>query len=219
MDDRTVDFADDDAPKRHERKRSSDADLRRLMSVTGLEMLVAIGYAKMNVNDVARRACIPLRTAMRLAPTPLQLLTVVVQETLDSFLSQIALAMNGPDQRSSLTAILTNCARFVLNENVIALNRIVISERDLYPEIAEVFYAEGVERVPVALAAWLSLERDRSRIDVDDCGTVAKMLIGMVTSDIHRSALLGRRLPSAEGIRLRAELCATLFLNGCATGQ
>jgi hypothetical protein len=88
----------------------------------------------------------------------------------------------------------------------------------LFPEIADALYSEGMERMPVALAAWLSAQKDRGAIDVDDPRTVAKMLVGMMTSDLHRDAMMGRRLPALEEeVRIRARRCASLFLNGCAT--
>lgn len=184
-----------------------------------MEVIVAGGYAKMSIDDVARHARVPLRTAMRLTSSPSELFKVAIQDWLDTFLSRIAFAVNGRDQRATLREILLSCARFVLDKDVVALNRIVISERDVYPEIAEIFYAEGVERVPVTLAAWLSSQRDLGTIDIVDCHDAARMLIGMVTSDIQRGALLGRRLPPAAEITRRADLCATVFLNGCAIRQ
>jgi AcrR family transcriptional regulator len=179
---------------------------------------LANGYGATNFKDVARRAGIPLRTATRLMPTKLDLLRGMIQETMDEFLSRMASAVNGRDLRASLEAILTDCACLILNQNALGLNRIVIAEAGLFPEIAEAFYSEATERMPVALAAWLSLQKDRRAIEVDDPLTVAKMLVGMVTSDLHRDAMLGRRLPALEEeVRIRARRCALLFLNGCAT--
>ena len=144
---------------------------------------------------------------------------MIIQDALDTLLSLVSLLVNGRDQRSTLQAIFLNCAQFVLDENVVAINRIVISARDVYPEIADIFYAEGVERVPVTLAAWLSMQRDCRTINFGHCHTATRMLLGMVTWDFHRDALLGRRLPPQTKIASRAELYAKLFLDGCAVPQ
>ncbi len=198
---------------------ASDADLRRSMCAAGRAEILVNGYAATSLKEVARRAGIPLRTATRLMPTKLALFRGVIQDTMDQFLSRMASAVNGRDLLSSLEAILTDCACLVLDQTVLGLNRIVIAERGLFPEIADAFYSEGALRMPVALAAWLSLQSERRVIEVDDPQAVAKMLVGMVTSDLHRDAMLGRRLPAMieEVVRIRARRCALLFLNGCAT--
>lgn len=198
------------------RERILDTDLFEKMSHSGIQILVEGGYAALNVDDVARHAGVPLRTALRLAATPSALLKAIIQRALDAFLSEVAVVVNGQDLRSTLQEILVVSARFVLDDNIIAINRMVISEQHRHPEVAEIFFAEGLERVPVTLAAWLSLQRDLGTIDMADCHTAARVLLGMVLSDIHRIALLGRGLPSATEITLRAELCAALFLDGCA---
>jgi AcrR family transcriptional regulator len=197
---------------------ASDEDLRRSIFAAGKAEILANGYGAMSFKAVARRAGIPLRTASRLMPTKLDLLRGMIQDTMDEFLSRMALAVNGRDLLASLETILVECACLILNPSAVGLKRIAIAERELFPEIADALYSEGMERMPVALAAWLSAQRDRKAIDVDDPQTIAKMLVGMMTSDLHRDAMMGRRLPALEEeVRIRAHRCASLFLNGCAT--
>jgi AcrR family transcriptional regulator len=196
---------------------ASDEDLRRAIFAAGRAEILANGYGAMSFEDVARRAGVPLRTATRLIPTKLDLFRGMIQETMDEFLSRMALAVNGRDLHASLEAILADCACLILDPDAVGLKRIALAERELFPEIADAIYAEGMERTPVALAAWLSAQRDRKAIDVDDPRTVAKMLIGMMTSDLHRDAMMGRHLPALEQeVRIRARRCASLFLDGCA---
>jgi len=216
MRERTMERADDEASAKRKRKVASDVEMRGAMRRSAMEILTTDGYAKLRIDDVARRAGIPVRTALRLAPTALDLFRVIVQDRMDAFLSRIAMSVNGRDPLSTLEKILVDCAQFFFDENVIALNRIVISEGYAHPEVAEVFYAEGVERVPVTLAAWLTLQRDLGAIDVVDCGVAARMLVGMVKSDIYSVALIGRDLPSEAEVTSRARLGARWFLNGCA---
>ena len=97
------------------------------------------------------------------------------------------------------------------------MHRLVIAESDRFPELAQAFYKNGIQRVPVALAAWLDTQRKRGMLRLEDPKAAAGMLLGMMISEPQRAAILRQGKPlSPNAVRERARACAQLFLRGCA---
>ncbi len=110
------------------------------------------------------------------------------------------------------------CADLTLDEEVIALQRMVLQEAGKSSDIAGTFYRNGIQRISAALADWLRAQQKRGLIALDDADEAAGMLLGMVASAPRRAAMFGGvPLPSRPQIEARARRCAALFLRGCGT--
>jgi AcrR family transcriptional regulator len=196
---------------------AGDKDALAIVFAAARNQFVAHGYAGTNLGEVARRSGVSVKSVNRLFPTKVDLLRAVIAERLDHFLEGMANAINEQDLTTSLAHILAQCADLLLDHNAVALNRIAITEGNAFPEIADAYYEEGVQRVPVALTAWLAWHCDRGTLQVDDPSATASMLVGMMTSELHRKAILGRpQNITAAQIQHRARACAVMFLDGCA---
>ncbi len=194
-----------------------DVETLRLIHEAARHAFVEGGYAATCMETVAARAWVSTKTLYRLIPTKTALFQGMVTSRLDEFFSKIAEdIVDEPDLASALEAMLVDCAGLTLDPEVIGLHRLVIAESDRFPEIAEMFYKEGVQRVPVALAEWLGLPARRGVLRLDDPKAAAGMLLGMMISEPQRGAILRQRKPmSPNEIRKRAHVCAELFLKGC----
>jgi AcrR family transcriptional regulator len=194
-----------------------DADTLQLIHEAARREFLANGYALTSMEAVASRAGVSTKTLYRLIPTKAELLQGLVAARLDQFFTKItADVVDEPHLATALTIMLIDCAGLTLDEEVVGLHRLVIAECDRFPEIAEAFYVNGIQRVPVALAAWLAAQCKLGTIRLDDPEAAAGMLLGMMISEPQRAALLRQRKPptSAE-IHKRARSCAQLFLRGC----
>lgn len=196
---------------------AGDKDALAIVFAAARNQFVAHGYAGTNLDEVARRSGVSIKSVNRLFPTKVDLLRAVIAERLDHFLEEMANATNEKDLATSLTRILVRCADLVLDRDVVALNRIVIAEGKVFPEIADAYYEEGVQRVPVTLAAWLAWHCNRGALRIDDPNAAANMLVGMMTSELQRKVALGQLTTvSALEMQERAQACAVMFLDGCA---
>lgn len=195
----------------------SDGETRHLIHEAAIPELLANGYAGTSMEAVAVRAGVSTKTLYRLFPTKAELFVGISRERLDQFFSKVtATAVDVPDLTEALTALLLDCAGLTLDPEVIALNRLVIAECERFPEIAEIFYNEGIRRVPTAVAAWLTAQRKRGAIRVDDPKMAAGLLIGMMISEPQRIALLKQGVPQTPyALKKRARICAEIFLDGC----
>jgi AcrR family transcriptional regulator len=194
-----------------------DAETRHLIHQAARREFLAYGYAPTSMEAVACRAGVSTKTLYRLIPTKADLFQGMVAERLDQLFSKIvADVIDEPDLTTALTIILNDCADLTLDEEVVGLNRLVIAECDSFPEIAEAFYKDGIQRLPVALTAWLATQCKRGVIALDDPKVAAGMLLGMMISEPQRAAILRQRKPmTAKDMRKRARACAELFLRGC----
>jgi AcrR family transcriptional regulator len=194
-----------------------DDETRRIIYEAARHAFAASGYAATSMEAVARRAGISTRTLYRLIPNKASLFEGMVSDRLDRFLSEVSLhAGDDTDIEEALCAALMACAELVLDEEVIALQRMILQEAGKFSDIAGMFYRNGIQRTVAALAEWLRVQQKRGLIELNDIEEAAGMLIGMVASAPQRAALFGGLpLPSRSQIEARVRSCAALFLRGC----
>ena len=169
------------------------------------------------METVARRAGVSTKTLYRLIPNKAALFEGMVSDRMDRFVFEVNLrAADHAEIEQALVAALIACAELALDEEIIALQRMLLQEAGKFSDIAAMFYKNAIQRSGVALADWLRLQQKRGLIALDDVDEAAGMLLGMVTSAPRRAALFGGvPLPSRSQIKARARACAALFLRGC----
>jgi AcrR family transcriptional regulator len=194
-----------------------DDETRRIIYEAARHEFAGNGYAATSIETVARRAAVSTKTLYRLIPNKAALFEGMVSDRIDRFVSEVNLrAADHADIEQALAAALIACAELALDEETIALQRMVLQEAGKFSDVAGMFYKTAIQRTAVALADWLRVQQKRGLIALDDVDEAAGMLLGMVTSAPRRAALFGGvPLPSHSQIRARACACAAIFLRGC----
>jgi AcrR family transcriptional regulator len=196
-----------------------DRETRQVIYEAARHEFADSGYAATSMETVARRAGISTRTLYRLVPNKASLFEGMVSDRLDRFLSSVNLQLvDHAEIEQALYAALMACADLSLDEEVVALQRMVLQEAGKSSDIAGTFYRNGIQRTLATLADWLRVQQQRGLIELDDVEEAAGMLLGMVASAPQRAAIYGGvPLPSRAQIEARARACAALFLQGCGT--
>jgi AcrR family transcriptional regulator len=194
-----------------------DDETRQLIYEAARHEFADGGYAATSMETVARRAGVSTRTLYRLIPNKAALFEGMVSDRLDRFVSEVNLhAADHADIEEALCAALMACADLALDEEVIALQRMLLQEAGKFSDIAGMFYSTAIVRTADALADWLRVQQQRGLVALDDIDEAAGMLLGMVASAPRRAALFGGLpLPSRSQIEARVRRCAALFLRGC----
>jgi AcrR family transcriptional regulator len=194
-----------------------DDETRRIIYEAARHEFAGNGYAATSIETVARRAGVSTKTLYRLIPNKAALFEGMVSDRIDRFVSEVNLrAADHADIEQALAVALIACAELALDEETIALQRMVLQEAGKFSDVAGMFYKNAIQRTVVALADWLRVQQKRGLIALDDVDEAAGMLLGMVTSAPRRAALFGGvPLPSRSQIEARARACAILFLRGC----
>jgi AcrR family transcriptional regulator len=198
-----------------------DDETRQIIFGAARHEFARHGYAATSMETVARRAGVSTKTLYRLIPNKAALFEGMVSDRLDRFFSEINLhAADHADIEDALRAALMVWADIALDEEVIALQRMVLQEAGKFSDIAGTFYKNGIQRGTVALAGWLRVQQSRGLIALDNVDEAAGMLIGMMVSAPQRAAIYGGvPLPSRSQIEARARSCAALFLRGCQSAR
>src|SRR5712675_2736396 len=194
-----------------------DDETRRIIYEAARHEFAGGGYAATSMETVARRAGVSTKTMYRLIPNKAALFEGMLSDRLDRFLSEVNLhTADQADIEQALCAALMACADLALDEEVVALQRMVLQEAGKFSGIAGLFYTNGIQRTVAALADWLRAQQARGVIALDDVEEAAGMLLGMVASAPRRAAIFGGLpLPSRSQIQARVRTCAALFLRGC----
>ena len=194
-----------------------DDETRQIIYEAARHAFADGGYAATSMEAVARRAGVSTRTLYRLIPNKASLFDGMVTDRLDRTLASVDLnAIDHAEIEEALYAALMACAELTLDEEVIALQRMVLQEAGKFSDIAGMFYRNGIQRITAALADWLRVQQMRGLIDLDDIEEAAGMLLGMVASAPRRAAMFGGvPLPPRSQIEARVRRCAALFLRGC----
>ncbi len=198
-----------------------DDETRQIIYEAARHLFAGGGYAATSMEAVARRAGVSTKTLYRLIPNKASLFDGMVTDRLDRTLARVDLhAIDHAEIEEALYAALMACAELTLDEEVIALQRMVLQEAGKFSDIAAMFYRNGIVRITAALADWLRTQQKRGLIDLDDVDEAAGMLLGMVASAPRRAAMFGgAALPQRSQIEARVRTCAILFLRGCQTGR
>jgi AcrR family transcriptional regulator len=196
-----------------------DDESRQIIYEAARHEFAGGGFAASSMESVARRAGVSTKTLYRLIPNKAALFEGMVSDRLDRFLSDVNLrAVDHDDIEQALYAALMACADLSLDEEVVALQRMVLQEAGRSSDIAGTFYRNGIQRTLAALADWLRVQQGRGLIELDNIEEAAGMLLGMVAAAPQRAAIYGGvPLPSRSEIEARARTCAALFLRGCGT--
>ena len=194
-----------------------DAETRQIIYEASRHEFAGNGYAATSMEAVARLAGVSTKTLYRLIPNKAALFEGMVSDRLDRFLSDFNLqAADHTDIAEALHAALMSCADLMLDDEVIALQRMILQETGKFSDLAGAFYKSGIRRTGAALAEWLRTQQARGLIVLDDADEAAGMLIGMLSSAPQRAAIFGGLpMPSRPQIEARVRSCVKLFLRGC----
>jgi AcrR family transcriptional regulator len=194
-----------------------DDETRQIIYEAARHEFAASGFAATSMEAVARRAGVSTKTLYRLVPNKASLFEGMISDRMDRFLASVDLhTTDHASIEDALYAALMACADLTLDEEVVALQRMVLQDAGKSSDISETFYKKGMQRTAAALADWLKVQQKRGYIVVDDADEAAGMLLGMVSSAPQRAAMFGGvPLPSRSQIEARVRTCAALFLRGC----
>jgi AcrR family transcriptional regulator len=219
----SVDVTESESDERRCRGRPQarpDHETRTIIYDAARHEFAENGYAATSMETVARRAGVSTKTVYRLIATKAALFEGTVTARIDSFVSVVNLhSCEHRDIEQALQTALMVCADLVLNDEVVALYRMILVESDKFPEIGETFYQKAMRRTIAGLAEWLRTRCARGLIALDNVEEAAGMLLGMMVLEPQRATLFGHQpLPGRAALEARAQACAKLFLQGCRHG-
>jgi AcrR family transcriptional regulator len=196
-------------------KLVSDETQRQLIVKGALQLFIEKGYGRTTTDDVAAQCRISKQTLYRLFPGKSALFAAVVDAHRHSML-----ALPGDYDAMPLEQALHQIFQIDIDPKLdaerMALLRLVTLESQQHPELEQMLLLYGADRSRAELAEWLSRQRDRGLIQLDDAESGARILMGMMFGAMvlqtgnHAAGPLGPK-------RTHIRTCISIFLNGVKT--
>src|SRR3981081_958836 len=124
-----------------------DDETRQVIYEAARHAFAGDGYAATSMEAVARRAGVSTRTLYRLIPNKASLFEGMVSDRLDRFVSSVNLqAVDHAEIEQALYAALMACAELTLDEETIALQRMLLQEAGKFSDAAAIFYTNPLVR-------------------------------------------------------------------------
>ena len=200
-----------------------DAKRRAILEV-GRDMFLARGYAATSMSEIAAKVGGSKGTLYNYFRSK--------EELFSAFISEICAAQaaiyfdplppigEDKDVRESLIDLGVSLLAFLLREEFVAVNRLVVAETGRFPEIGRLFYQSGPVRGEVRFTEVFREAMAAGRFPAGDPKMVGQRLKDLVLSDVYLRRLWGV-LGELDEAALRAHVTQSvdIFLRAFGTGE
>jgi TetR/AcrR family transcriptional repressor of mexJK operon len=185
--------------------RKGQAAKERAIAEAATRVFLRHGYTDASVDAIAAEAGVAKQTVYNHFGGKDQLFRSVIsqaQQSIGGNSDPAALEewlATSRDLGADLRTFGREAVRAVLREDIVALRRLVIAERDRHPELlAE--WARPRPAIEQALARAISRQAQGGTLDVPDVDLAARQLLGVIFNEATVRSLFGRRLLTDQEI-------------------
>ena len=205
-------------PRKRAPNRAEKSEARRQAIVTAaLAEFCARGFAATRIDDVARRAGVAKGTIY----LHFRDKEALFREIVGTMLVPIVAVLEGPPGDVPIRAVLERFADMFVQQvyaterrNVL---RLVMTEGPRFPELAEFYYRQVVERAMAAMRGLLQRARERGELANDTLIRFPQLIVAPGMVAIIWSGLFERFSPLDVGAMMRAHI--GMLFEGCAPGE
>lgn len=189
----------------------SEAERATRIREAAEEVFATTGYGAATMEEIAQAAGMSKKTVYSLYSNKLSLLVAVVTAARDFPWEHDEAPLAAP--LDELRRRLLSIAAFILSSRQLRLTRLVISQAERAPELADQFHKQVMTKSRRYVGAALERARQEGQwTGPHDAEAAADMLIGAVLAELHISALLGQTEPfDRERMAARIDSALRLF--------
>lgn len=174
--------------------RGQQRQVKILKAATAL--FLKTSYGETSIDAIVERAGGSKATLYSYFPTKRDLFRAVVDYIVSIRLKPSLEPMD--DVRSTLISFAVQRMKVVFSRQHRALLRLIIAERDRFPDIARTYYEHGPKRSHALVAGYLAQLKERGRLAIDNPEESAEFLIGMLLHQWYLEQLYLSGPPPAE---------------------
>jgi AcrR family transcriptional regulator len=171
------------------------------------------GFAGATMNDIAARCRMSKRTLYRLFPAKTEMFAAIVRRHRQQMLD-LPGAHDGMPVKDALRRVFRADLSEEASRRRIFLLRMVLSEAERTPEIAQIIHDEAGDGVRSDLAHFLEVRVAKGDLQLADAQRASQMLVDMMYGALTRKREGGAGWSNAEERRAQIEASIDLFLNG-----
>jgi AcrR family transcriptional regulator len=194
-------------------KSRSDERRQAILEIAG-ELFLQEGYAAASMSAIAARLGGSKGTLYNYFTSKTELFAAYMAEAcVANSEALVGTADDDTPIREALRRIGTGFLSFVLQEDAMAVHRLVIAEAHRFPELGQAFYEVGPKISTERMAGWLTRRMDRGELRRVDPEMAARQFFALCKSGLH-SLRLWNVMPevSAEQIARHIDAQVDMFL-------
>ncbi len=198
--------------------RAEPTPKQRDIADAATRLFMAQGYAQVSMDAIARAAGVSKATLYAYFASKERLFASLVGEACGrSGPSSIALSEDTADVRATLSTLAGRALHFMLEEQSLAIYRVVIAESARFPELGRAFYERGPATGRRNLAAWLERQMAAGHLRPADAEVAAEQFTGLLRTHLQMRALLGiEPKPTEAEIEANAAAAVDTFMRAYA---
>lgn len=175
------------------------------------ELFLKVGYEQASIDAILLQSGGSKSTLYAYFPTKEDLFRSVIDNIVDNSELGTTLDMSA-NARMVLTEFAVSRQRVVLAPWHRAVSRLVIAERERFPDLAQIYWERGPKRSGRQLATYLEALRNREVLAIDNPEEAAELFVGMLFQRWHRHVYYVDSPPPSElAIRAHAERVVARF--------
>jgi AcrR family transcriptional regulator len=175
------------------------------------ELFLREGYGATSIDAILERSGGSKATLYSYFPAKDDLFRAVIDEVVSNA-TQPQLDTSR-DMRTVLTEFAVQRLETVFSDKHRALLRLIIAERERFPDLAKMYYERWPRLARTLLYDYFSELKRQNLLEIDTAEEAAEFFIGMVLHQWYiEILLLGAEVPTSDAIRRRAERCVDYFL-------
>lgn len=178
------------------------------------QVFLTSGYGNASMDQIAAAAGVSKQTVYSHFGAKDSLFEAIVKGKCAALMVEGAgFAMPGESLEGVLRETAAKFLAVIMTNESIGLYRIILSEADRFPELAEAFYRSGPNAAASRLAGFLAGAAEKGDIIIDDPRRAADLFFAMLRDDLYLERLLNlRAAPDADEIDARATVVARRFM-------
>ncbi|HWN38456.1 MAG TPA: TetR/AcrR family transcriptional regulator [Gammaproteobacteria bacterium] len=175
------------------------------------ELFLKVGYEQTSIDAILLQSGGSKSTLYAYFPTKEDLFRAVIDSVVDNSELGAALDIN-VNARAVLTEFAVARQRIVLSPRHRSVLRLVIAERERFPDLAQIYWERGPQRSYRQLITYCEALRNREVLAIDDAEEAAEFFVGMLFQRWLRPLYYTDAPPPSElAIRTRAERVVARF--------
>ncbi|MDO9461574.1 MAG: TetR/AcrR family transcriptional regulator [Alphaproteobacteria bacterium] len=177
----------------HEKQELPQRELKRKAILeAAVEVFLGAGFGLASMDTIAQRAGVSKATVYSHFGNKQKLFGAIIKaQCHDLFTPLQTSEIGGNNLELTLRRIADHFIRLIMNEQILALYRVVIAESSRFPEFAHIFYENGPGQTADNFAPYLSEQTERGLLDIADPRRAAEQFFSLLSGHVHIRALLG----------------------------
>jgi AcrR family transcriptional regulator len=194
-------------------KLVSDEQQAAAIARQARDLFLEKGYARTAMEEVAARCHISKRTLYRLFPNKTEVFGAIVDDHRHSMLALPADYDDLPLEEAIGRIFLVDIDEEAHRKRIEVI-RLAIVEGRQFPELAALLHERGADRSQAMLTEWLEAQAQRGRIDIEDAGATARILMDIVFGAIVMNRGEGPQRSGGGDWRIYLRRAIRIFVNG-----